>query len=95
MVLYFIQFGIALNMGQCGKQEDDHGFSSASTGRFSSNVLEEYFTLDIEKMTKRQLDSNPFTDYFAKVFSVFGQDDSDSQSVDTMGLLGALGVMGA
>lgn len=98
MVLYFVQFGIALNLGQCGPQEDDHGFgsSSDSAGGFSSDVLKEYFTLDIEKMSKRQLDNNPFTDYIAKVFRLFGQDDTETSELnDTSALLGTLGIMGA
>lgn len=66
MVLYFVQFGIALNMGQCQEQEDNHGFPSGKTtaGGFSTNVLEEFFTLDIEKMSKRQFNFNPFSGLF-------------------------------
>ena len=96
MVLYFVQFGIALGMKQCGAQEDDHGFSSNFKDGGFSTVLEGYFTLDVGKMSRKQLKYYPFTDYIAKMFSLFGQSDSSSETDNaTTALLGTLGIMGA
>ena len=75
MVLYFVQIGIAKDMGQCGK-EDDHGFDDAG---FNS-ALGDVFTLDfdVEKLSRHYVSSNPFFNFIAKTLSVFGQSEEDA-----------------
>lgn len=103
MILYFVQVGIAKDMGQCGKQ-DDHGFGDQSyTSSFG-----DIFTLDFDSEehlnifdTRHYASANPLFNYIAKALSAFGQSESDaaaetsSMQTDTAGLLGAIGIMGA
>ena len=80
MILYFVQIGIAKDMGQCGKK-DDHGFGDAG---FTTSIGD-IFTLDFDSEehlniydTRHYASTNPLFNYIAKALSAFGQSEADA-----------------
>ena len=77
MILYFVQFGIAKDMGQCGK--DEHGFENSGLNKRSD--LADVFTLDFDDRELSSFasntSSNPFYNFITKALSVFGQSSAD------------------
>ena len=76
MILYFVQFGVAKDLGQCGK--DDHGFENSG---FSKSDLGDVFTLDFDDRALTSFasntSSNPFYNFITKALSVFGQSSAE------------------
>ena len=91
MVLMFIQFGIGLNMGMCGEEEKGNHGSFDANGQTSA--IRDIFTLDIENLKEKAGIDNPLMGYFSKMFDLYGQDSSSSNSDDS--LLANIGLLGA
>ena len=76
MVLYFVQFGIAKDMGQCGK--DDHGFNNSS---LIKSDLGDVFSLDFDDRELSSFasntSSNPLYNFITKALNVFGQSSAE------------------
>lgn len=88
MILNFIQFGVAISTGACGK-DDGHGFED---GGFSVD-LESIFSFDIEEMSNKLESNHSFMTYFLSMFTMFGQDDDSSAGM--AGIIASIGLLGA
>lgn len=88
MILNFIQFGIAISTGACGKDES-HGFENGGL----SVDLEGIFSLDIEELSNKLESNHSFMTYFLSLFTMFGQEDDSSTGV--AGIIASLGILGA
>ena len=67
MILSFVQFGQAVNLGQCS--DENHGFKSSS----GFHTMMGYFTLDVDQMEVQTLST--ILDQVSKLFGSYGQDD--------------------
>jgi len=98
MILNFVQFGIAIKLGQCSadaKNAEDHGFNSDQG--FSTDVMSglDLFTLDVDGVNHFiESDHSPFG-YFLQMFGLYGQDSSSGEVSQTDSIIASLGIMGA
>jgi len=86
MVLYFVQFGDALTLGQCGGKYDTHGFNKSLN---ANSALLDYFSIDVEAVTQ-SVKVDPIVKQIQKFFGTFAQTaaDANTQIIAIFGLVG-------
>ena len=90
MLLYFVQFGDSLTLGQCGGKYDNHGFNK----QFTSDNWLDYFTIDVERVTT-SVKTDPIVNTLEKFFGTFAQTTSDEANAQIIAVFGIVGAQAA